>query len=447
MADPGTTAGLEAWRVFLRNEGVPDDDEEGRVRAAGDEAQGLEAAGLTPEEAFAVAIRRLADTDPLARRFAGPPPRWEQAATPTHAGDSSRTETIVAIALAVVAAVAVKAPELFGIAFDTPGADRFYLRNLSLLILPSLGAWVAWKHGFSRTRISILVGVFLAGALAINAIPFTPDGATEALAAIHLPLLLWLAVGLVGAGTGSACTPLRLRFARFTGDLILTAPLLGLGGLILIGLTIGLFGLIGFDAEGFVERWMLPAGVPGAIVIAGFLAETRRRFTGQLAPVLIRVFSPMFAAVLLAFLATMAWTGAGLQPGREVLIGLDLLLVLVVGLVLLQVAARDPESQPGLFDGVTAALVVLALIVDGVALGAIAGRISEFGPSPNRVAAMGVNLILLANLAGSAWFLGGFLRGRAAFSRLRRWQAAFLPIYAGWAALVVGLFPLVFSFA
>ncbi len=446
MTDPIATEGLEAWRGFLHEEGVPDDDEEGRVRAAGDEAQRLEAAGLTPEEAFAVAIRRLADTDPLARRFAGPPPRWEQAA-PTHAGDSSKTETIVAIALAVVAAVAVKAPELFGIAFDTPGADRFYLRNLSVLILPSLGAWVAWKHGFSRTRILILVGVFLAGALAINTIPFTPDGATEALAAIHLPLLLWLAVGLVGAGTGSASTPLRLRFARFTGDLILTVPLLGLGGLILIGLTIGLFGLIGLEAEGFVERWMLPAGAAGAIVIAGFLAETRRRLIGQLAPMLIRVFLPMFAAVLLAFLATMAWTGAGLQPGREVLIGLDLLLVLVVGLVLLQVAARDPESQPGLFDGVTAALVVLALIVDGVALGAIAGRISEFGPSPNRVAAMGVNLILLANLAGSAWFLAGFLRGRAAFSRLSRWQSAFLPIYAGWAALVVGLFPLVFSFA
>ena len=115
--------------------------------------------------------------------------------------------------------------------------------------------------------------------------------------------------------------------------------------------------------------------------------------------------------------------------------------------MLLQVAARDPEAKPNLFDGVSAALVFLALIVDGIALAAIAGRISEFGPSPNRVAALGVNLILLANLAGSGWFLAGFLRGRAAFPALRRWQAAFLPIYAAWAAFVVAAFPFLFSFA
>ncbi len=457
MTDPVPTGGLEAWRGFLAGQGVSDDEAEPRVAAVREEAQTLEEAGLTAEEAFSVAIRRHADRDPLARRFAGPPRRWPSSGTPGASTDARRAilastdprrAILAAIGLAVAAAAAVKLPELFGISFDSPAADRFYLRNLSLLILPSLSVWVAWRQRFPRPQILALLGVFLLGAVLINGIPFAAGGSTETLAAIHLPLALWLAVGLVGSGAESGnIVGRRLRFARFTGELLLTLPLLGLGGLILVGLTIGLFGLIGLEAEGFVERWMLPAGAAGAIVIAGFLAETRRRLTGQLAPVLIRVFSPMFAGVLVVFLATMAWTGAGLQPDREVLIGLDLLLVLVVGLVLLHVAARDEEAKPGLFDGVTAALVVLALIVDGIALGAIAGRISEFGPSPNRVAAVGINLILLANLAGSGWLLLGFLRERAGFDRLRRWQAAFLPIYAGWAAFVIAVLPLVFSFA
>jgi hypothetical protein len=37
-----------------------------------------------------------------------------------------------------------------------------------------------------------------------------------------------------------------------------------------------------------------------------------------------------------------------------------------------------------------------------------------------------------------------FLRGRGAFSLLERWQTAYLPVYAGWAAAVVVVFPLLF---
>ena len=44
-------------------------------------------------------------------------------------------------------------------------------------------------------------------------------------------------------------------------------------------------------------------------------------------------------------------------------------------------------------------LIVSALVVDAVALAAIASRISEVGLTPNRVAALGENLILLVSLA------------------------------------------------
>jgi hypothetical protein len=85
-------------------------------------------------------------------------------------------------------------------------------------------------------------------------------------------------------------------------------------------------------------------------------------------------------------------------------------------LVLYAASARDPQAPPDFFDGLQLLLVVSALVVDGVALAAIAARISEFGFTPNRVAALGENLILLVNLAWSAWLYARFLRHRGSFA-------------------------------
>jgi hypothetical protein len=150
--------------------------------------------------------------------------------------------------------------------------------------------------------------------------------------------------------------------------------------------------------------------------------------------------------VLLVFLATMTWTGSPIRVEREVLIAFDLLLALVVGLVLYAASARDPQAPPDLFDALQLVLIASALLVDGVALAAIAARISEFGFTPNRTAALGENLILLVNLAWSAWVYAQFLRGRGRFMALERWQIAYLPVYSAWAALVVIVFPPLFNY-
>lgn len=87
-----------------------------------------------------------------------------------------------------------------------------------------------------------------------------------------------------------------------------------------------------------------------------------------------------------------------------------------------------------------------ALLADAVALSAIAARITEFGFTPNRVAALGMNVILLVNLAWSTVLYLRFLRGRGSFAAIERWQTSYLPVYAGWAALVVIVFPPLFGF-
>ena len=63
------------------------------------------------------------------------------------------------------------------------------------------------------------------------------------------------------------------------------------------------------------------------------------------------------------------------------------------------------------------------------------------------MAALGENLILLVNLAWSAWLYARFLRGdRGSFAVLERWQIAYLPVYSLWATFVVVAFPPLFNY-
>jgi hypothetical protein len=182
-------------------------------------------------------------------------------------------------------------------------------------------------------------------------------------------------------------------------------------------------------------------------VVASWLVEAKQSVVENMAPVLTRLFTPLFAAVLVMFLVALLWTGGGVDIERDTLIQFNLILDVVLGLLLYSISARDPRSSPGTFDVLQVVLVVGALLADAVALWAIAARITEFGFSANRVAALGVNVILLVNLAWSAVLYIRFLRGRGSFTGLEKWQTDYLPVYAAWAAVVVIVFPPAFGYA
>jgi hypothetical protein len=253
-------------------------------------------------------------------------------------------------------------------------------------------------------------------------------------------------VGIAYAGGRWGQVGGRMDFIRFSGELFIYYVLIAFGGGVLMASVWIFFQSMGLVVEPFVESGLLACGAVGAVVVASWLVEAKQSVIENMAPVLTRLFTPLFAAVLVAFLGTLLWTGRGVDIGRNALIAFDLLLVVVLGLLLYSVSARNPYSPPGAFDVVQVVLVVSALLADAVALWAIAARITEFGFSPNRVAALGENLILLVNLAWSAVLYTRFLRGRGSFTGLERWQTAYLPVYAVWAAIVVIVFPPVFGY-
>jgi hypothetical protein len=456
MAAPNHAVALEEqidqWRSYLRRRqaihAVDVAELEDHLR---EQVAVLVEAGLATDEAFLVAVKRLGNLDALSREFAREHADrlWKQlVVAPTESDEprtQARTEATVAFGLAVAAAVLIKAPALFGFALDQD--VNFYARNASLFVLPLLTIYFAWKRRLGAGTLRWLVVAFVAAGLVANVYPFTRNGFTEVLTALHLPIALWLVVGIAYAGGRWRQVAGRMDFIRFSGELFIYYVLIALGGGVLTAFLLLMFQTIGINAQLFIASWLLPCGAAGAVLVASWLVEAKQSVIENMAPVLTRLFTPLFAAVLVTFLGALLVTGRGVAIERDMLIVFDLLLVLVLALLLYAVSARDPGAPPGVFDVLQVVLVVSALLADAVALWAIAARITEYGFSPNRVAVLGVNVILLVNLAWSAVLYFRFLRGRGSFTGLERWQTEYLPVYAVWAAIVVIVFPPVFGYS
>ena len=439
---------IAEWRTHLRRHETPDVEE--RESVLRDHAGTLKDAGLSDDEAFLIALRRVGETDAVSREFAlehfGR--LWERPESAHEGIDEvvrfERTEFVVVIGLAIAAALAIKVPELFG--YRLIDGDAVYARNLSLFVLPMLAGYFAWKRGLIGRASLWLVLPFVAVAVFANVFPFKRDAHTESLTAIHLPFVLWLVVGFAYVGGRWRSVERRTDFVRFTGELFIYYVLIALGGGVFSLLTWTMFYAIDLEMGDFIAEWVLPCGAMGAVLVGAWLVERRQSVMQNLAPMLSRVFTPLFAVMLPIFLVAMILTGEWVDMDRDMLIGFDIMLALVLGLLLFSISARDTQTRPGVFDALQLLLVVAAIAADLMALSAIVGRISEFGFTPNRTAALGGNLVLLGNLVWSAWLYLQFLRARGEFSALVRWQANYLPVYAVWAAVVVVVFPPLFGY-
>ncbi|MDF0530148.1 permease prefix domain 1-containing protein [Tsukamurella sp. 8F] len=407
-----------------------------------DSIDALGARGLDDDEAFLVAIKRMGSTDAVAREFAREHSDrlWKQLvldAAPEHSG--RHHESVVVLALGASAGVAT----CIGVHLLGDAVPRF----LALFVLPLLAAYFGWKRG-TPARVALLSGtVFAVAAVVLAVYPFVRGGSTEALAAMHAPVLLWLVVGVFYTGGAWRSSPRRMDFVRFTGEFVIYYALIALGGGVVCALTINSFHAIGIDAEAFFQDWLIPGCAAGAVLVAAWLVEAKQDVIENMAPVLTRIFTPVTLTMLIAVLAAF-----GVHPGligvdRDLLVLMAGVLVLVMGLLLYAISARDPRRRPDLFDGLQVALVVAAVVVDLIVLLAMVTRTAEFGTSPNKAAALGLNLLLLVSLSWSAWLGIGFVRGRRRFDELEKWQTAMLPVYAVWAAVVVAGFGWLFAFS
>lgn len=445
---PSPEGRIAAWRdAMLARPGVaPSDVDELEDHLRG-HVDALAAVGLSEEEAFLVAVQRVGRQDAiaagLAREHSGR--LWRQYVQEEPVRTSSRGDLWVMLVFAVLAGLAVRVP--IGMLVDeAPGAPATSLVGSLIATAAVVTAYVAWRRRPPSVVVlgatAVLLGVLAA---ALVAYPYVDPRETQALGLLHAPIAILVALGAVHLGRDWRQLDRWMDYLRFLGEVAIYYVLIALGGGVLLGLAAGVFASVGVDPERLFE-WVLPLGAGGGLVVAAWLVEAKQSVVENMAPVLSLVFTPLFTLLLVVFLGVMAVGGPPSSANREVLIIIDLVLVVVLALHVFSVSARPSGARVGWFDRLQFLLLVAAVAVDVVLLGAIAGRIAEFGASPNKVAALGENIVLLVNLAVSAWLSFGFLRGRRPFVDLENWQSRYLPVIGVWALVVVLVFPPVCGF-
>lgn len=446
---------IAAWRTaMLRSSAVTEADADELEEHLRDQVADLAAAGLSDEEAFLIAVRRLGQVDALTAEYAREhgDRLWKQLVTPASAPDRDpRNSVWVMIAFSAVAIVLLHTARLLAMneATEYPPTSQWFFRSLGLFVLPVLAAYFAYTRRASRARVLSVGAITAALAIVVNAYPYVAGdtgSGTEALIMLHLPILLWFLVGAVYV-SDLRSSAARMDFVRFTGEWAIYFVLIVLGGGVLLGLTSLVLTPIMPDAIGEIILWVLPAGGAAAVIVAAWLVEAKKSIIENLAPVLTAIFTPLFAVLLLV-----AAVGYGvLRPAdefnRELLAGFDVLMIVVVGLVVYGISARHAEQARSTMDVLRFVAVVAAIILDVLVLVLMFARVGDLGFTPNRFAALGLNLVLLVNLLGTAWFAARHLAGRAPIVRLERWQTGYLPVFAGWVAVVVVVLPPAFAFS
>jgi hypothetical protein len=150
--------------------------------------------------------------------------------------------------------------------------------------------------------------------------------------------------------------------------------------------------------------------------------------------------------MLVIYLFAIIYSGKDPYNDREFLLIFNALLIGVMAIIFFSVAetSKTPISRAEIW--VLFLLSVVTILVNGIALSAILFRISEMGITPNRIAVLGGNVLILINLLLVTAQLYKVVSKKADISGVGKSIAYYLPIYCIWTVIVTFLFPLIFGF-
>jgi hypothetical protein len=349
-------------------------------------------------------------------------------------------DLLFVVIASLVAGLIAKMPALLSIS-----EDYFYPRNIGFIIFPALFAYFAWKNNLSTGKIALIFGLTIIGLIYINVLPDNEKSDTLILACIHLVLFLWAILGFAFVG-GFNNNEKRLGYLKYNGDLVVMTTLILIAGGIMTGITIGLFSLLGFNIEQFYFQNVVVFGLPAAPILGTYLIQANPHLVGKVSPVIARIFSPLVLVMLLVYLAAMVYSGKDPYNDRVFLMIFNALLFGLMAIIFFSVAETSRTQKSGPAIWILFLLSVVTLIVNGIALSAILFRISEWGVTPNRVAVLGANVLMLVNLMLVSKQLLNTVSKKSDISGVGEIISAYLPVYVLWSIIVTFVFPLLFGF-
>ena len=359
---------------------------------------------------------------------------WRERLAVSTTSWGSMSDWIVVGIFALLAGFLMQLPDIFSISHD-----YYFPRNMSFIVMPGIGAYFAYKQGMSLRQLLAPLAILAASILFINLLP--EKSTTLLLTCLHIPILIWLVVGYIFAGSDPGK---RMDFLRYHGDLVVMTTVIGLAGGLFTALTTNLFNLIQLKIEDFYFRYLVLSILPSVPLFATFLVRQNASLVSKISPVIARIFTPLVTITLAIFLVAIIYSGKDPYNDREFLLLFNGVLIGVMALILFSLGEATKQNASRVHQYFLFALAVLAIIDNGIALSAIGFRLMEYGITPNRLAVLGSNALVMVHLMITTQKLWSFLKGNERIEAVEKSLTSYLPFYAVWAAIVSFVFPLLF---
>lgn len=260
---------------------------------------------------------------------------------------------------------------------------------------------------------------------------------------LHLPILLWLLIGLAFVGNEYKSGSARLSYLKFNGEFLILYAIMAISGIILTGITMQLFSVIDLDIAEFYFSNVVLIGASSLLFVATFLVIKSINLTKNIAPYIAKIFSPLVLITLIVYLITVLIIGKNPFIDRDFLLTFNVILILVLLITIFSITERQSNNK-NISDVINFVLIIIALIIDTIALSAIVFRLTSYGITPNRIAVLGINIIIFINLIWIMLGYFGYLKNNNQIEFVQNAVTKYLPIYGIWAAFVTFIFPILF---
>lgn len=345
------------------------------------------------------------------------------------------------VALCLIAGVVTKMPSIFSIK-----GDWYYPRFVPLIVVSVLIAYFILTTASSRKIHKVVISGIVASIAYLAILPPGSGSASITMALIHLPLfsLTLLAVSFMSDDWKSVES--RLNFIRYLGEMGIYSVLILLGGMVLTGVTFGLFRVIDLHIEDWYMENIVVLGLVSSPLVATYLFDSVQNRHSKFAPVLSNVFSPLFLITVLAYLVAALYQGKSPFTDREFLINFNGLLLVILALTIFSISGKKRTTRVKASDYINVSLVSATLIVNVVALSAILFRWAEYGVSLNRIVVTGANILIFIHLIMLLRQYVSHIRHGKGIENLEATIAKYLPVYTLWSIIVSVFLPLAFQF-
>lgn len=229
------------------------------------------------------------------------------------------------------------------------------------------------------------------------------------LAAIHIPLLCWITLGLSVLGFRSSKED-RFAFMIKSIEVMITAGLYLIAGVVLGGITVGMFEALSISLP---EIWMrlIMAGGFGLLPVLAVAsvydpatAPSQQDFDQGLSKfiaTMMRLLLPLTLGVLVIYIFVIPFNFLEPYRNRDVLIVYNLMLFAIMGLLLGATPFREADLSPQLQTWLRRGIITvatLAVLVSIYALSATVYRTIQGVITINRLTIIGWNIINISIL-------------------------------------------------